>query len=121
MSAATMMRIENMLLLTLRDEASATEVEELVSLVGDEVVATATRGVLIDVSALSLVDSFVVRTLATLVGMTRILGAQAIMAGMRPEVAIAMVELGAELPQVATVMNVDDGLESLRQRVRYDR
>ena len=121
MPAASMVRIEQILLVTLQDEASAAEVEDLLAMVGDQVVATAARGVLIDVSTLSLVDSFVARTLASLVAMTRILGAHATIAGMRPEVAIAMVELGAELPQIAAALNVDIGLESLRRRIGLQR
>jgi rsbT antagonist protein RsbS len=112
-----MVRIEQILLVTLQDEASAGEVDDLLGMVGDQVVATSARGVLIDVSSLSLVDSYLARMLASLAAMTRILGAQAIIAGVRPEVAIAMVELGAELPQIATALNVDTGLESLRQRI----
>ncbi len=117
MPAASMIRIEQILLVTLQDEASAAEIGDLLGMVGDQVVATEARGVLIDLSTLSLVDSFLARMLASLVTMTRILGAQAIIAGMRPEVAIAMVELGAELPQIAAALNVDVGLETLRQRI----
>ena len=117
MVRASVQKIERMLLVTLQDDATSTEAEDLLTQVGETVVATLALGVLIDVSGLSLVDSYMARALDQLVGMTHILGAEAIIAGIRPEVAIAMVELGIELPGIATALTVDLALANLRRRI----
>jgi rsbT antagonist protein RsbS len=72
------------------------------------------QGVLIDISAVELVDSFIGRTLANIASMTRVLGAETVLVGMRPAVAITMVELGLALPGIKTALDVDRGMELLR-------
>ena len=78
-----------------------------------QIVATSAKGVLIDISSMDVVDSFLGRMLAEIASMSRILDAELVLVGMRPEVAITLVELGLSLPGVRMALNVDRGIAML--------
>jgi rsbT antagonist protein RsbS len=79
----------------------------------DRIVTARARGVLIDISGLEMVDSFIGRMLANIASMSRVLDAETVVVGMRPAVAITLVELGLTLNGVRTALNVDKGMELL--------
>ena len=75
------------------------------------------RGVLIDISAVSIIDSFMGRILGNIAVMSRIMDAQTVVVGMQPAVAITLVELGLPLPGVISALNVEKGMELLKAKM----
>ena len=85
-----------------------------------ELERTGARGILIDVSLLEMVDSFIGRMLSDIAAMARIMDARTVVVGIQPAVAITLVELGLELRGVDTVLNVDEGIKLLRNEFGTD-
>ncbi|MCW8274911.1 STAS domain-containing protein [Pseudomonas sp. PCH199] len=98
--------MHDQLALTLQDDLS------------ERISKTSARGVLIDISALDMVDSFIGRMIGTISGLSKIMDTQTVLVGMQPAVAITLVELGLTLPGVSTALNVERGMKLLQDRVR---
>ncbi len=114
------MRIGDTLLVALQGDLDDTTVIRIEEQLTREVSRTAATGMLIDVSRLSMVDSFIARVLARIVAMVRLLGAQAAVVGIQPAVAITLVELGVPMGHLDTALNAEQGLALLERLRRGD-
>jgi rsbT antagonist protein RsbS len=115
------LRMGEFLLVTIQvdmhDRLAMTLQEDLTTRINE----SGAHGVLIDISSLEIVDSFIGRMLGNIAAMSRILDAQTVVVGMQPAVAITLVELGMSLPGVRTALNVDAGMEMLKQSLNGHR
>jgi len=84
----------------------------------ERIVSSGASGVVIDISAVEIVDSFIGRMFATIASLSKVLDAETVVVGMRPAVAITLVELGLSLPDVRTALNVEQGMALLARSPR---
>ncbi|MGB8888626.1 MAG: STAS domain-containing protein [Candidatus Korobacteraceae bacterium] len=114
MERIPILRMGNYLLVTIQvdmhDRLAMTLQDDLTQ----QISKTGASGVLIDISSLEIVDSFIGRTLANIAAMAKVLDAETVVVGMQPAVAITLVELGMSLPGVRTALNVESGMELLQ-------
>jgi rsbT antagonist protein RsbS len=119
MDRIPILKVGDCLLVTIQvdmhDELALSLQEDLTS----QIAKYAARGVLIDISSLEIVDSFIGRMLANIAAMSRVLDAQTVLTGMQPAVAITLVELGMALPGIKTALNVERGMEVLREYMNH--
>lgn len=113
------LRMGDLLLVTIQVDMQDQTALALQEDLADRIAGTGARGVLIDISALEIVDSFVGRMLGSISGIARVLDATTVVVGMQPAVAITLVELGLSLEGVKTALNVELGMELL-QRARLE-
>ena len=110
MQSIPILRLGNCLLVSIQVDLDDTLAMALQDDLMAHITKTGAKGVLIDISALEMVDSFIGRMIAHISGMARILDAVTVVVGMRPAVAITLVELGLTLPGVRTALDVDRGM-----------
>lgn len=115
MAGVPVINLHGVLLVTIQDELLDYSVTELQQQIAEQVVEHQARGVLIDISVLDVVDSFLARTLHDIAAATSLLAAKTVVVGMRPAVAITLVELGLVLPGLRTALSVEAGLALLGQ------
>jgi rsbT antagonist protein RsbS len=109
------LKIGEILLVSIQIDLEDQMVLDLQEDLSQQIVSTGAKGVVIDISALEIVDSFVGRMLATNASISRMLGAETVVVGMRPAVAMTLVELGLSLQGVRTALNLERGLKLLRR------
>jgi rsbT antagonist protein RsbS len=117
MERIPILRMGEFLLVTIQvdmhDQLALTLQDDLSNMISK----TTAKGVLIDISALDIVDSFIGRMIGTISGLSKIMDADTVLVGMQPAVAITLVELGLTLPGVLTALDVERGMRLLRTRV----
>jgi rsbT antagonist protein RsbS len=120
MEKIPILRMGSYLLITiqvdLHDRLALTLQEDL----AEKISGTGAKGVLIDISSLELVDSYIGRTLGNIASIAKVLDAHTVVVGMQPAVAITLVELGVEMNGVRTALTVDKGMEMLQTLVRNE-
>ena len=117
MDRIPILRLGKFLLVTIQidlyDRLATTLESDLVHMVNK----TQAKGVLIDISALSIVDSFMGRILGNIGSMSKIMDAETVVVGMQPAVAITLIELGLSLKGVHTALNVERGMQLLKEKI----
>jgi rsbT antagonist protein RsbS len=120
MEKIPILRMGQFLLVTIQVDLYDQLAENLESDLVSMVKKSDSRGVLIDVSAVSIIDSFMGRILGNIASMSKIMDAETVVVGMQPAVAITLVELGLPLKGVHTALNVEKGMELLQSKVKED-
>ena len=113
MDRIPILKLRDLLLVTIQVDMHDRLAMQLQDELTQRISETGARGVLIDISSLDIVDSFIGRMIANIAAMARVLDAATVVVGMQPAVAITLVELGLTLPGVRTALNVDRGMALL--------
>jgi rsbT antagonist protein RsbS len=116
MERVPILKIGQTLFVSIQIDLQDQSVVQLQEDLAEELVATRATGVIIDITAVEIVDSFIGRMLATIGSMSRLFDAETVLVGMRPAVAITLVELGLSLDGVRTALNAEQGLRMLNGR-----
>ena len=115
MSRIPVIRVEDVLIATVLEDVTDSDALALQSDLGHQLEARGAKGVLIDLSVVGIVDSFLGRVLAEVATLSRLLGAPTVIAGIQPAVAVTLVELGVRLGGVRTALTSDAGMRMLRE------
>ncbi|MGC5011499.1 STAS domain-containing protein [Streptosporangium sp. DT93] len=115
MDRVPILKLGDILIVSIQIDLQDLSVLALQEDLSERVVETGARGVIIDITAVEIVDSFIGRMLATIAAISRMLDAETIVVGMRPAVAITLVELGLSLGGVRTALNLEKGVALLNQ------
>ena len=115
------LRLKNILLTSIQIDLTDHDALEFQSDVLGAVTDTDAQGIIIDITALDVVDSFLARVLNETASMTRLLGAEAVITGMQPSVALTLIEMGRELIDVETALNLDQGMAKLQSLIKERR
>ena len=118
MDRIPILKLRNLLLVSIQVDMHDRLAMQLQDELTAKISATGARGVLIDISSLDIVDSFIGRMIANIAAMARVLDAETVVVGMQPAVAITLVELGLNLPGVRTALNIDKGMALLESATR---
>lgn len=110
MANTSIVRIGDTLIVTLQDALHDTKAVQLQEEIGQALSHTGASGLVVDLSVLDIVDSFMGRMLNGIAAIARLMGARTIISGIQPQVAITLVELGLQLKDVETALNVEQGL-----------
>ncbi|NVI93174.1 STAS domain-containing protein [Actinomadura sp. BRA 177] len=113
MERVPILKIGDVLLVSIQVDLQDQTVLALQEDLAERIVATGARGVIIDITAVDIVDSFIGRTFATIASMSRLMDAETVVVGMRPAVAITLVELGLSLGGVRTALDLEKGMRLL--------
>ena len=111
--AVSILKQRDYLIASIQSNLTDTEVVELRDALIDEVIRHRARGVIVDVAALDVIDSFVSRSLTTVAQTNRLRGARTVVVGIQPDVAAAMSQFGLELDGIETALDLEAGLELL--------
>lgn len=112
------LRLGDALLVSIQVDLQDDDVVALQDELAEKIVGTGARGVIIDISAVDIVDSFIGRMFSSIAALSRVLDAETVVVGMRPAVAITLVELGLSLDGVRTALDLEKGLAILDRRTR---
>ena len=113
MERVPILKLGDLLIISIQIDLDDQSVLALQEDLADRVVSTGARGVIIDITAVEIIDSFIGRMFATIAGMCRMLDAETVVVGMRPAVAITLVELGLSLGDVRTALDLEKGVALL--------
>lgn len=120
MKKVPMLIISNTLIISIQNDLSDSSILELQNDILDKTYKTRVNGVIIDIAALDMIDIFLGKVISDTAKMVRLLGAQAILVGMKPNIAITLIESGLEMSGVKTAIDIDSGLEILNKHEKHN-
>ncbi len=117
-----LLKIEDFLIVSFQTELSDREIDKLREAILDKIKETRARGLIIDITALKTVDSFMARSLSTIADTATLLGARTVVVGMQPAVALTLVELGLRIKwKIQTELNLERGVSLLQKALKSEK